>query len=387
MSNEPALNGMALTDQDRSEPLLRPGNSNCGGCGMSNLMQMLRRAAAQRDVKLVIPACCAAVTGGSFPESAYSVPTIMATFASAAAVATGVASVAQLNGEETRVVCLAGDGGMASSILHASNPNGDIQGTINARGFTGGNNSGAGDGGEGGSVHVEGTLSAPGNVTIFSTATPGPGGSTSGSGTAGDGGVVTVGPLFGNSTGGGAVSVNLNIGDINAGAGGRATTTGAAGNGTSLSITDAVDGSTTGVLQLSQSLFAGRAGIADSGVLGTAGTAYSSLSKSGSFSDLRVESIARGGAGSQPGAGFASGDGGMATAIGNATNDAGFVGLNVSAVGGAGGSIGLGGGNGGNALAQGTATGTTSTSASRPRARTTRRPFPCRFSTRPRNSA
>ncbi|MDH3455127.1 MAG: thiamine pyrophosphate-dependent enzyme, partial [Desulfuromonadales bacterium] len=111
MNNEPALNGMALTEQDRCEPLLRPGNSNCGGCGMSNLMQMLRRAAADRDVKLVIPACCAAVTGGSFPESAYSVPTIMATFASAAAVATGVASVAQLNGEATRVVCLAGDGG------------------------------------------------------------------------------------------------------------------------------------------------------------------------------------------------------------------------------------------------------------------------------------
>ena len=43
MMNEPALNGMALTDRDRSAPLLRSGNSNCGGCGMSNLMQMLRR--------------------------------------------------------------------------------------------------------------------------------------------------------------------------------------------------------------------------------------------------------------------------------------------------------------------------------------------------------
>jgi pyruvate ferredoxin oxidoreductase beta subunit/2-oxoisovalerate ferredoxin oxidoreductase beta subunit len=109
--NEPALNGMALTELDRSEPLLRPGNSNCGGCGMSNLLQMLRRASAKRELKLVIPACCAAVTGGGFPESAFSVPTLMSTFASAAAVATGVSAVAQLNGEETRVVCLAGDGG------------------------------------------------------------------------------------------------------------------------------------------------------------------------------------------------------------------------------------------------------------------------------------
>ncbi len=111
MMNELALNGMALTEQDRSEPLLRAGNSNCGGCGMSNLMQMLRRASADRDMKLVIPACCAAVTGGSFPESAFSIPTIMSTFASAASIATGVATVAQLNGKDTRVVCLAGDGG------------------------------------------------------------------------------------------------------------------------------------------------------------------------------------------------------------------------------------------------------------------------------------
>jgi len=111
MSYEPALNGMALTELDRSEPLLRPGNSNCGGCGMSVLMQMLRRAAAGHELKLVVPACCAAVTAGGFPESAFGVPTIMATFASAASVATGLSAVAQLNGEATRVVCLAGDGG------------------------------------------------------------------------------------------------------------------------------------------------------------------------------------------------------------------------------------------------------------------------------------
>jgi pyruvate ferredoxin oxidoreductase beta subunit len=111
MMNEPALNGMALTELDRSEPLLRPGNSNCGGCGMSNLLQMLRRASARHELKLVIPACCAAVTGGGFPESVFSVPTLMSTFASAAAVATGLSAVAHLNGEATRVVCLAGDGG------------------------------------------------------------------------------------------------------------------------------------------------------------------------------------------------------------------------------------------------------------------------------------
>jgi hypothetical protein len=87
------------------------GNTNCGGCGLSNLMQMLRHAVADRRVQLVIPACCGAVAAGTFPSSTYGVPTLMTTFASAAASASGIASVAQLNGEDTRVICVAGDGG------------------------------------------------------------------------------------------------------------------------------------------------------------------------------------------------------------------------------------------------------------------------------------
>ena len=59
-------------------------------------------------------------------------------------------------------------------------------------------------------------------------------------------------------------------------------------------------------------MFAGTAGFANGGAsLGTAGTATSSLSKSGSFADLRVESIARGGGGSPATTGFITGDGGM----------------------------------------------------------------------------
>jgi pyruvate ferredoxin oxidoreductase beta subunit/2-oxoisovalerate ferredoxin oxidoreductase beta subunit len=60
---------------------------------------------------MVIPACCAIVTAGAFPFGAYGVPVVASTFASAAAVATGLAHVARLNGEATRVVCWAGDGG------------------------------------------------------------------------------------------------------------------------------------------------------------------------------------------------------------------------------------------------------------------------------------
>jgi pyruvate/2-oxoacid:ferredoxin oxidoreductase beta subunit len=109
--NEPALGGIACTALDRSDPLLRKGNTNCGGCGMSITLQMLRRAVGERRVQLVVPACCGAVTAGAFPQSTYGVPTLMTTFACSPAAASGVASVAALNGEDMRVIILAGDGG------------------------------------------------------------------------------------------------------------------------------------------------------------------------------------------------------------------------------------------------------------------------------------
>ncbi|MFO0984770.1 MAG: thiamine pyrophosphate-dependent enzyme [Planctomycetota bacterium] len=108
---EPLLAGMAQTVLDRNQPLLRAGNSNCGGCGMSIALQMLSRAIGERPVQMVIPACCGIVTAGPFPYSAFGAPVVASTFASAAAVATGLAHVARLNGEPTRVLCWAGDGG------------------------------------------------------------------------------------------------------------------------------------------------------------------------------------------------------------------------------------------------------------------------------------
>ncbi len=109
--NEPLLGGIALTQLDRAEPVLRPGNTNCGGCGMSLGFQLLRRAVKERPIQLVIPACCGIVTAGPFPHSAYGAPVVAATFASAAAMATGLVHAARLNGEQTRVLCWAGDGG------------------------------------------------------------------------------------------------------------------------------------------------------------------------------------------------------------------------------------------------------------------------------------
>lgn len=109
--HEPILDGVAQSSGDRPDPLLRAGNTNCGGCGMSIGLNMLSRAAADYPLQMVIPACCAIVTGGAFPFSAYGAPVVAATFASAAAVATGLSHVARLNDDGTRVVCWAGDGG------------------------------------------------------------------------------------------------------------------------------------------------------------------------------------------------------------------------------------------------------------------------------------
>ena len=108
---EPILGGIVGTEQDRCEPILREGNTNCGGCGMSVILNMLSHAVGQRDVQLVIPACCGIVTPGRFPYSAYGAPVVASTFASSAAVATGLSQVALLNGDSTRVICFAGDGG------------------------------------------------------------------------------------------------------------------------------------------------------------------------------------------------------------------------------------------------------------------------------------
>ena len=95
------------------ECLLRAGNTNCGGCGMSVGLTMLGRALAEagETCSLVIPACCGIVTAGGFPTTAYGVPVVASTFASSPAFATGVASVRDINDEPGQVICWAGDGG------------------------------------------------------------------------------------------------------------------------------------------------------------------------------------------------------------------------------------------------------------------------------------
>ncbi|MDP2955642.1 MAG: thiamine pyrophosphate-dependent enzyme [Longimicrobiales bacterium] len=95
------------------ECLLRAGNTNCGGCGMSIGLTMLGRALADagETCQLAIPACCGVVAIGLFPTSAYSAPTVATTLAAAAAFASGMTAIRELNGEGGQVICWAGDGG------------------------------------------------------------------------------------------------------------------------------------------------------------------------------------------------------------------------------------------------------------------------------------
>lgn len=105
------MSTIASQEQSEHDALLRPGNTNCAGCGMSLGLRWLEEAMDGQIPKLVIPACCGIVTAGAFPTSAYGVPTAASTFASAAAVATGITWVSQLNQETEPVICWAGDGG------------------------------------------------------------------------------------------------------------------------------------------------------------------------------------------------------------------------------------------------------------------------------------
>ena len=100
------MSATAQTISDSHDCLLRPGNTNCGGCGMSIGLTMLDRALsdAGQTCSLVIPACCGIVTAGAFPTTSYGVPTIATTFASSPAVASGVAAIRDLNVEPGEVM-------------------------------------------------------------------------------------------------------------------------------------------------------------------------------------------------------------------------------------------------------------------------------------------
>jgi pyruvate ferredoxin oxidoreductase beta subunit/2-oxoisovalerate ferredoxin oxidoreductase beta subunit len=104
-----ALEGIPCSE----ECLLRPGNTNCGGCGMSVGLTLLGRTLAEAGevCTVAIPACCGIVAAGAFPTTSYGSPTVATTFAAAAAVASGLEAIRDINGEPGHVLAFAGDGG------------------------------------------------------------------------------------------------------------------------------------------------------------------------------------------------------------------------------------------------------------------------------------
>ena len=212
-------------------------------------------------------------------------------------------------------------------------------------------------GGPGGDAHASINLTGFTDVAAQAQATGGNGGSVQDGGNAGHGGAATLGAVLATSNGGGNVDVEgLAIG----GSGGRGsafahTSAASGGDGTSVSLTDIVDGSTTGGLLLSQGARGGSGGAATGdGTVGVAGSALSSLSRSKSSSSLLVRMEAFGGNGGDlTSASGTSGNGATAISISSAINDAGSAPAKASATGGFGGSgqAGASGGAGGQANA------------------------------------
>ena len=88
-----------------------PGNVNCGGCGMGIAMKLALETLGP-DTILSIPACCAAVSVGAFPNSAVQVPVLLHAFETTGASIAGIRAALEVQGKTgTNVVGWAGDGG------------------------------------------------------------------------------------------------------------------------------------------------------------------------------------------------------------------------------------------------------------------------------------
>ncbi len=96
--------------QENYSNILRSKNTNCAGCGMSIVHNLLGDAYGS-NIKMAIPACCAIVTPHSFPYSSYKVPVVASTFASSSTVASGMKAVQEMNNEKINTIAFAGDGG------------------------------------------------------------------------------------------------------------------------------------------------------------------------------------------------------------------------------------------------------------------------------------
>lgn len=100
------------------EELIHPGNRACAGCGLSVLYRIGLKALG-RDCIFVVPPSCLTVMQGLYPIAASQMPILNGTFASTAAIATGVRAAMKRLGKTTQVVAWAGDGGTADIGIQA----------------------------------------------------------------------------------------------------------------------------------------------------------------------------------------------------------------------------------------------------------------------------
>jgi len=90
-----------------------PGEAACPGCPIPMALKVVG-AAFNNKLVMVVPACCTSIVIGAYPGSAFNWSTVHVAFASAAAVASGIAEALEKRGiKDVQVVAWAGDGGTA----------------------------------------------------------------------------------------------------------------------------------------------------------------------------------------------------------------------------------------------------------------------------------
>jgi pyruvate/2-oxoacid:ferredoxin oxidoreductase beta subunit len=96
-----------MSDRD----YFKPGHLGCPGCGAAIAIKFALKALGEKTI-MVIPASCASIIVGPYPQSAVTVPVLHTAFATAGAAASGVRAALDMKGDtETIVLSWAGDGG------------------------------------------------------------------------------------------------------------------------------------------------------------------------------------------------------------------------------------------------------------------------------------
>lgn len=92
-----------------SEPILLPGNPSCQGCPHGLGLKAL--GIGLDNPVIVIPAGCSTIIAGIHPKATINAPVLHVPFASAPAVASGIAAAFRREGKDRQVVVWMGDGG------------------------------------------------------------------------------------------------------------------------------------------------------------------------------------------------------------------------------------------------------------------------------------